>query len=118
MDIDLEHLADAPRFAEFTTLLTKLTGLVMALNSPEGLIWEKYEGREGNPLCRLIRTNQGGLKRCTACDNRYHEKAVRKACPQLYVCHAGFLDKRCLSLTHKPILHLPYKFQQKCLYQI
>ncbi|MFZ2657331.1 MAG: PocR ligand-binding domain-containing protein [Victivallales bacterium] len=92
-NVDFEHLAESGRFTEFTKLLMKLTGLVMALNSPEGIIRGTSSSlKGGSPLCRLIRGNSEGLLRCTNCDRRYHKKAVQNSKPQLYTCHAGFLD--------------------------
>jgi len=91
-NIDFEYLAKSEQFAEFTKLLKKLTGLVMALNSPEGIIHGTFGSRDGSPLCCLIRGSAEGLRRCTACDHRYHIKAIKNSRPQLYTCHAGFLD--------------------------
>ncbi|MFA6291984.1 MAG: PocR ligand-binding domain-containing protein [Victivallales bacterium] len=91
-NIDFEHLAGSGKFAEFTKLLMKLTGLVMALNSPEGIIRDAFSAKGGSPLCRLFRDSHEGLRRCTNCDRRYHKKAVQDSKPQLYTCHAGFLD--------------------------
>jgi AraC-like DNA-binding protein/ligand-binding sensor protein len=90
--IDFEQLAESGKFAEFTNILMKLTGLVMALNSPEGIIRGTSKAKTGSPLCRLFRGNSEGLRRCTICDRRYHEKAVQNSKPQLYTCHAGFYD--------------------------
>ncbi|MFA6568581.1 MAG: PocR ligand-binding domain-containing protein [Victivallales bacterium] len=92
-NIDFEHLAESDKFVEFTRLLMKLTGLAMALNSPEGIIRGASGSlKGGNPLCLLIRGSSEGLRRCTNCDRRYHKKAVQNSKPQLYTCHAGFLD--------------------------
>ncbi len=92
-NIDFENLAGSEKFAEFTELLMKLTGLVMALNSPGGDVRGTSSAiRGGNPFCRLIRGTSEGLRRCTDCDRRHHEKSVMKNKPLLYACHAGFLD--------------------------
>lgn len=47
-NIDFDHLADSPEFAEFTAILKKLTGVVMALNEPKtGIIRRKFQEGEG-----------------------------------------------------------------------
>jgi AraC-like DNA-binding protein/ligand-binding sensor protein len=91
-NIDFEQLAKSGEFAEFAKLLMKLTGLDMALNSPEGITRGTSSSKSGSPLCRLIRGTSEGLRRCTNCDHRYHKKAVQNSKPQLYTCHAGFYD--------------------------
>lgn len=92
-NVDFDHLADSPEFAEFTAILKKLTGVVMALNEPKtGIIRRKFEEGEGNPVCSLIRADRVGLRRCTACDRRYHSQVAASGKAQRYVCHAGFWD--------------------------
>ncbi len=91
-NVDFENLAESPQFAEFTTLMMKLMGLAMALNSPDGVIREKFGAEGESPICRLMRRDEEGLRRCTSCDRRHHNMAVNSGKPQLYVCHAGFLD--------------------------
>ena len=91
-NIDFEQLAESGKFSEFTNILMKLTGLAMALNSPEGIIRGTSGSKGGSRLCKLIRGSSEGLRRCTICDRRYHEKAVQNSRPQLYTCHAGFYD--------------------------
>ncbi|MEI6297432.1 MAG: PocR ligand-binding domain-containing protein, partial [bacterium] len=92
INIDFEQLAESGKFADFTNILMKLTGLAMALNSPEGIIRGISKAKTGSPLCLLIRGSSEGLHRCTTCDRRYHEKAVQNSKPQLYTCHVGFYD--------------------------
>lgn len=92
-NVDFDHLADSPEFAEFTAILKKLTGVVMALNEPKtGTIRRKFEEGEGNPVCSVIRTDRVGLRRCTACDRRHHSHVAASGKAQRYVCHAGFWD--------------------------
>jgi AraC-like DNA-binding protein len=92
-NVDFDHLADSPEFAEFTDILKKLTGVVMALNEPKtGIIRCKFEEGELNPVCRLIRADRVGLRRCTACDRRHHSRVAASGKAQRYVCHAGFWD--------------------------
>lgn len=92
-NVDFDHLADSPEFAEFTAILKKLTGVVMALNEPKtGIIRRKFEPSEGNPVCSLIRADRVGLRRCTACDRRHHSQVAASGKAQRYVCHAGFWD--------------------------
>ena len=93
LNVDFDHLADSKEFAEFTSILKKLTGVVMALNEPKsGIIRRKFGEGEGNPVCRLIRADGIGLRRCTACDRRHHARAMASARAQRYTCHAGFWD--------------------------
>ena len=49
-------------------------------------------GGHSNPLCKLIRATPPGNSRCEACDRRHQAKAASTAKPQLYTCHAGFVD--------------------------
>ncbi len=91
-DINFEHLAGAIEFAEFTKLLKKLTGLVMSLNSPEGICRGTFRPKGGSPICCLIRGSSKGFRRCIKCDRRYFKKVVQNSKPQLYTCHAGLLD--------------------------
>jgi len=93
LNIDFDHLADSPEFAEFTAILKKLTGVVMALNEPKsGIIRRKFEEGEQSPICRLIRADAVGLRRCNACDRQHHSRAATSGQAQLYTCHAGFWD--------------------------
>ena len=92
-NVDFDHLAESPEFVEFTAILKKLTGVVMALNEPaSGMLRLKFEEGEDNPVCRLIRADRVGLRRCTACDRRHHSHAVASGKAQRYTCHAGFWD--------------------------
>ena len=91
--IDFKHLTESREFAEFSSLLKKLTGLVMALNSPGvGVIFHMFRSREQNPICLLMRKDKEGLRRCSNCDRTHHSHAVRTGKTHLYTCHAGFLD--------------------------
>ena len=91
-NLDFEHLAASPDFAESTTLLIKLTGLVMALNSPTGIFCVTFKQSATSPLCVLIRSTEEGRRRCEACDRRHYEQAARRRKPLLYTCHAGLTD--------------------------
>ncbi|MFA5191906.1 MAG: PocR ligand-binding domain-containing protein [Verrucomicrobiia bacterium] len=92
-NVDFDHLANSPEFAEFTAILKKLTGVVMALNEPaSGVIRREFKEREANPVCRLIRADRIGLRRCVACDRRHHSHVAASGKAQRYVCHAGFWD--------------------------
>ena len=92
--VDFDHLADSPEFAEFSAILKKLTGVVMALNEPEsGHIRRKFdEEAEGNPVCSLIIADSAGVRRCSACNRLHYLRAVASAQAQRYTCHAGFWD--------------------------
>jgi AraC-like DNA-binding protein len=92
MDTVFERLAESPLFAEFTELLVKMTGLVMALNSPEGAVRQSYGPRAGNPLCRFIRADSEGRLRCERCDRLHYKSAAAENKSLLYRCHAGFWD--------------------------
>ncbi|MEI6872030.1 MAG: PocR ligand-binding domain-containing protein [Verrucomicrobiota bacterium] len=92
-NLDFEHLGAAPEFAEFTAILKKLTGVVMALNDPvTGATLRRFEDKEQNPVCRMIRSDAAGLSRCNACDRKFHSRAEKSGKAQLYTCHAGFWD--------------------------
>ncbi len=91
-NIDFEHMADSSEFAEFTAILNRLTGLVMALKSAGGVVRRTISETEWNPVCRLIRTNPVGLRRCLACNLRHDSLAAKSGATQFYICHAGFQD--------------------------
>ena len=89
---DFESLAALPEFSRFSEILTKLTGVAMSLQSPEGDIRIRYGDGMQNPLCRRIRTSETGSVRCTACDVGHSHKAGVQGKAILYKCHAGFFD--------------------------
>jgi AraC-like DNA-binding protein/ligand-binding sensor protein len=87
------HLRESEEFAEFALILKHLTGLSMALNTPDvGLTCIGVAGDTGNPVCRMIRGTPEGQRRCEACDRRQHGRAAAAGKPFLYTCHAGFYD--------------------------
>jgi AraC-like DNA-binding protein len=91
--VDFRHLTESREFAEFSSLLKKLTGLVMALNSPGvGVIFHMFKKGEQNPVCLLLRKDKEGLRRCSNCDRMHHSYAVKSGKTHLYTCHAGFFD--------------------------
>lgn len=92
ISVDFEHMADSPEFAEFTAILNRLTGLVMALKSAGGVIRRTISETEWNPVCLLIRANPVGLRRCLACNLQHDALAAKSGTTQFYVCHAGFQD--------------------------
>ena len=89
---DFESLAALPEFSRFSEILTRLTGVAMSLQSPEGEIRIRYGDGMQNPLCRMIRTSKIGSVRCTACDIGHSQKAGERGKAILYKCHSGFLD--------------------------
>ncbi len=90
---NFENLVESKEFAEFTTLLIKITGLAMALNSPEGKSHNKLlGGNRNNKVCLMIRNSTQGLPKCLECDRRHYLLAVRSKAPLIYTCHAGFWD--------------------------
>ena len=87
------RLAESPEFTEFALILKRLTGLSMALNTPDvGSSRFGVSGDMGNPVCRIIRNTVEGQRRCEGCDRRHHALAGRDGKSRLYTCHAGFLD--------------------------
>jgi len=88
-----QKLIRSPEFTEFAVILKQLTGLSMALNTPDvGTIQHGISSDGGNPLCAMIRGTSEGARRCEGCDRRYHALAASKGKAKLYTCHAGFLD--------------------------
>jgi AraC-like DNA-binding protein len=87
------QLVESPEFAEFALILKRLTGLSMALNTPDvsttciGLPQDT-----GNPVCGMIRGTEEGQHRCEACDRSQHARAGSDGKAKLYLCHAGFYD--------------------------
>jgi AraC-like DNA-binding protein len=87
------QLAASHEFAEFALILKRLTGLSMALNTPDVSASQIGVPRDpGNRLCQLIRNTDEGARRCGACDRRHHAAAARSGQPARYTCHAGFYD--------------------------
>lgn len=87
------RLVASPEFTEFALILKRLTGLSMALNTPDvGTSHIGVSGDMGNPLCQIIRNTPEGLRRCEGCDRRHHALAGRDGKSKLYTCHTGFLD--------------------------
>lgn len=87
------RLAESREFAEFARILKRLTGLSMALNTPDVDSSRRgVTGDLGNPICQIIRDTDEGFRRCKACDLRHHALAGRDGKPRLYTCYAGFID--------------------------
>jgi len=87
------HLIEAPEFTEFALILKRLTGLSMALNTPDvGVSQIGLSEDTGNPLCLIIRNTTEGARRCEGCDRRHHAEAGADGQAKLYTCHAGFFD--------------------------
>jgi len=87
------HLFESPEFSELAVILKRLTGLSMALNTPDvGTSHIGVSGDRGNPLCGIIRGTEEGARRCEGCDRRYHARVGTDGKARLYTCHAGFLD--------------------------
>jgi AraC-like DNA-binding protein len=87
------QLLSAPDFGEFALILKRLTGLSMALNTPDvATVRAGIPTDSGNPLCRIIRDTANGARRCEACDRRQQSRAAAEGRARLYACHAGFYD--------------------------
>jgi AraC-like DNA-binding protein len=86
-------LLESMEFTEFALILKRLTGLSMALNTPDvGTVRVGVSGDKGNPLCRIIRGTREGARRCEECDRRHHAMAGADGAAHVYTCHAGFID--------------------------
>ena len=95
------QLLRSPEFGEFALLLKRLTGLSMALNTPDNAtIRLGIPVDEGNPLCAIIRRTTAGARRCEACDRRQQARAGAEGKARLYTCHAGFYDMAIPILIH------------------
>ncbi len=87
------QLMGSPEFTRFALILKQLTGLSMALNTPDvGTTRLGVSGDIGNPLCKMIRGTVEGARRCEGCDRTHHARAGADGKARLYKCHAGFLD--------------------------
>ncbi len=92
-EVFFRQLTESPEFAEFALILKRLTGLAMALNTPDvSSIRIGVPDDSGNPLCAIIRGTAEGLRRCGECDRRHHARAAADGKAALYACHAGFYD--------------------------
>lgn len=87
------QLLGSSEFTGFALILKRITGLSMALNTPDvGTTQLGLSGDMGNPLCKMIRDTPEGSWRCEGCDRRHHARAGAVGKAKLYTCHAGFLD--------------------------
>jgi AraC-like DNA-binding protein/ligand-binding sensor protein len=87
------QLLESPEFAEFALILKRLTGLSMALNTPDVKTTCVGVPHDlGNPICTMIRGTAEGARRCEACDRRQQAQAGSAGKAKLYTCHAGFYD--------------------------
>jgi len=90
---DFELLAHSREFAEFTSMLRQLTGLNMAINTPDvSRTHCSARPSADNPLCTLIRSRPQGQAACNACDRLHHRRAAAAGKPIRYLCHAGLVD--------------------------
>ena len=90
---DFNNLVNSKCFEEFTQIMIKLTGLAMALNSPEGTSCNKLlGGNRNNKVCLMIRNSKQGLPKCLECDLHHYRQAAHSGKPLIYTCHAGFWD--------------------------
>jgi AraC-like DNA-binding protein len=90
---DFELLAHSREFADFTSLLRQLTGLNMAINTPDvSRTLCSARPSADNPLCTLIRSRPQGQAACNACDRLHHRRAAAAGKPIRYLCHAGLID--------------------------
>lgn len=91
---DFDYLTNSREFGEFTRVLIELTGLGMALNSPDKIGGGNpfLQGRRTNQVCRIIRDSAEGQKRCQVCDRHHCLLAANLDKPLIYSCHAGFRE--------------------------
>lgn len=90
---DFYNLVNSEEFEEFTQMLIKLTGLAMALNSPEGACCNKFLGENrNNKVCMMIRNSEQGLQKCLECDQHHYRMTANSGKPLIYTCHVGFWD--------------------------
>lgn len=90
---DFELLAHSAEFAEFTRMLRQLTGLNMAINTPDvSRTHCSAKPSADNPVCSLIRSRPQGQAACNACDRLHHRRAAAAGRPIRYLCHAGLID--------------------------
>jgi AraC-like DNA-binding protein len=95
------QLLESPEFVEFATILKRLTGLSMALNTPDvGTVRVGVRGDKGNPICCIIRGTTEGARRCKECDRRHHAMAGAAGVAHVYPCHAGFIDMAIPVMIH------------------
>ncbi|MDD5727434.1 MAG: PocR ligand-binding domain-containing protein [Victivallales bacterium] len=88
-----DNLVNSKEFEEFTQVLIKLTGLAMALNSPDGISCNKFTGgNRTNKVCWMLRNCKEGRQKCLECDRRHFHQAASQGKPLIYRCYAGFWD--------------------------
>src|SRR3989339_381284 len=86
-------LVESEEFAEFFTILKKLTGIFMTLANPDGTTLKiLYSEEELNPLCQVIHSSSQGKAVCAAVDKHYANQVTKCKHGLSYLCHAGLVD--------------------------
>lgn len=94
--ITFSDLAESEEFEEFFTIVSSLTGIIIALVDPANPTWEGakllHERSSENLLCQAIKSNPEGRAACEECDRMHALLASQQRCGVYYRCHAGLVD--------------------------
>lgn len=91
--IDFDVLSHSREFAEFSIIIKNLTGLAMAINTPDAAKTKgSFIKTQNSPLCKLITSKPEGLARCNECNRKFYSRAAGLGRPLSYKCHAGLVD--------------------------
>lgn len=101
--VDINVLTNSEAFHTFSLIMVKLTGLAVALYTPDGNALRAYPiTLHRNPLCTLIREHATGNARCFASEHARFAGVVASGQTFCGPCHAGFID-----------LAIPVKYQEQ-----
>jgi AraC-like DNA-binding protein/ligand-binding sensor protein len=89
--ITFKDIAESQTFAEFTTLVRALTGIMIGIVDAKSLA-AKWIFSKGAPLCRQIHSIPAGRRACLATDAKHLKQAAQSRKALKYKCHAGLLE--------------------------
>lgn len=91
--VDVNVLANSEAFRTFSHIMVNLTGLAVAIYSPEAMHLRAYTvTHDRNPLCVLIRSHPDGLACCRASESERFTEVVMAQKARCCPCHAGFIE--------------------------
>jgi AraC-like DNA-binding protein/ligand-binding sensor protein len=91
--LEFDDLAESKEFRQFFDIVRELTGIPVALVSPDGKRSKLlFTMDTWTPLCRLIRTHQLGRKGCHDTDSSRFAQVFSNKQTIHYLCHAGLID--------------------------
>lgn len=92
-EITFKDLAESETFQSFFNIIRELTGVQVALVSPDGTQRKLlFPISEQNSLCLAVQSDPKGLAACVKTDEINCERAISQKQGHCYLCHAGLID--------------------------